>query len=82
MLTVFTWTHPLHGEVTELLCPAHELPARAALRELGIEYIWRLASDGDPTASQAKLQPASVLTIPAGAGWFQGTTPSPTGAQL
>jgi hypothetical protein len=46
MLTAVSWTHPMHGEVTEVLCASHEPPARAALRELGIEYTWRLVSDG------------------------------------
>jgi hypothetical protein len=46
MLAALTWTHPVHGVVTERLCPVHELPARQAFTELGIEYTARLVFEG------------------------------------
>jgi hypothetical protein len=46
MLAALTWTHPVHGVVTEWLCPAHELPARQAFAELGIDYTVQLVVGG------------------------------------
>ena len=46
MLTALTWTHPVHGLVTELLCPTHEPPARQAFTELGIHYTARPVDHG------------------------------------
>jgi hypothetical protein len=46
MLAALTWTHPVHGLVTELLCPADELPARQALTALGIDYTARVVVEG------------------------------------
>src|SRR5215470_74730 len=46
MLTALTWTHPVHGLVTELLCPTHEPPARQAFTDLGIDYTERPVDQG------------------------------------
>jgi len=46
MLTALTWTHPVHGLVTELLCPTHEPPARQAFADLGIDYTERPVDQG------------------------------------
>ena len=46
MLTALTWTHPVHGLVTELLCPTHEPPARQAFAELGIDATARPVDQG------------------------------------
>jgi hypothetical protein len=46
MLTALTWMHPVHGLVTERLCPTHELPARQAFGELGINYTAQLVAEG------------------------------------
>jgi hypothetical protein len=43
-----SWTQPMHGEVTEVLCASHEPPARAALREpvspVGVFTDWLLVA--------------------------------------
>ena len=46
MLAALTWTHPVYGLVTERLCPTHELPARQAFAELGIDYTARSVVEG------------------------------------
>jgi hypothetical protein len=45
-MLAITWTHPVHDEVTEAVCPTHAQPARQALRQLSIKYTARLAADG------------------------------------
>jgi hypothetical protein len=40
-LTELTWTHPVHGIVTELLCPRHKPLACYKLAEFGIKYTVR-----------------------------------------
>jgi hypothetical protein len=46
MLAALTWTHPVHGVVTERLCPTHELPARQTFAEFGIDYTAWLVVEG------------------------------------
>jgi hypothetical protein len=60
MLSAFTWSHPTHGDVTELLCPTHELPARQAFGELGIEYTARPVA-GASHAPTPKPRPYSAV---------------------
>jgi hypothetical protein len=46
MLAALAWTHPVHGVVTERLCPPHELAARQAFAELDIDYTTQLVVGG------------------------------------
>jgi len=47
MFAALTWSHPVHGTVTEVVClAAHERWARAAFAELGITYSARLVAQG------------------------------------
>lgn len=84
MLTALTWTHPVHGEVTELLFPAHELPARQAFAQLGIDYTTRLVADvrchhcdGWRPWQSPRRPDAQADQAPASPG---GDVPPPTGA--
>jgi len=89
MFAAITWTHPIYGEVTEVLCLAtHERPARAAFAELGIKYSawlvaegpchrcadWRPWQNRPDTPDQA---PAGSVpeAPPAEFGWFQAARP-------
>jgi len=78
MLTALTWTHPVHGTVTEQLCPAHELLARRSFADwasstpcgpesrAGAIAVTGGApgrASGAPIARPAKPQPAPVAMV-------------------
>src|SRR5262249_6357383 len=64
VLAALIWTHPVHGEVTEVSSQAHELPARQTLRELGIKYTARpVAEDRAITARVG--DPGRAIGVPA-----------------
>jgi hypothetical protein len=86
LFAALTWTHPVHGTVTEMLCVTHEHSARVSFAELGIDYTARRVADGPcdrcdgwrpwqrRRPGQPSDTPASLggdARSPAGASWFQ-----------